>query len=148
MIFETIIEAVPVLKKFTKQKYTGLQILIFIAVCVVVISLYRLHTDNQNTDKNMQNNRDANILQVQSIITDVSVLKSDVGGLKTDVTGLKTDVSSLKNDVNGLKIDMAIVKNDVGEVKGDVKDIKSALDRTAYFNPFKDSTNSLVITEK
>ncbi len=141
MIFTTIIEAVPILKKFTKQKFTGLQILIIIAIFGVVFSLYRLHIDNQNTDIKMQSNKEANTLQVQNIITDVSALK-------TDVNSLKGDVNTLKTDVGGLKVDMAIVKNDVGEVKGDVKDIKSALYRNAFIDPVKDSTNSLVTSRR
>ena len=123
MIFETIIEAVPILKKFTKQKFTGLQVLIFIGVFAVVLSLYELHQGQITSDSNMKINKEANTIQVQSIITDVSALKLDVNTLKTDVT---------------------IVKNDVGEVKSDVKDIKSTLYKGAFIAPEKDSTNSLV----
>ena len=63
--------------------------------------------------------------RLETLTSDVSVLKTDVAELKTDVSVLKTDVAELKTDVAVLKTDVAELKTDVAELKTDVAELKT-----------------------
>ena len=56
--------------------------------------------------------------RLDTLTSDVSVLKADVAELKVDVSELKTDVAELKVDVAELKVDVSVLKTDVAALKG------------------------------
>lgn len=59
---------------------------------------------------------------VKILREDVSVLKEDVEVLKIDVSGLKTDVSKLKEDVNLIRLDISQLRKDVDHIDENLLD--------------------------